>query len=106
MSPAKQPNRERVSIREMLSTLDQETSDEEIRLWGKATNGTTSHKVDLSDSPKYQEIVALLHDQPLLVHPTLEWLRTKRAQMAQAQLSVLFSPEELQAMYEEARNTK
>jgi hypothetical protein len=49
-------------------------------------------------TPVMVEIVRRLQATPLLVVPTLEWIKQKEAELANAQLSVLYTPEELKAM--------
>jgi len=47
------------------------------------------------------QIVAIaktLNDNPLLITPATRWLQQKLAEMAGAQLSVLYTPEELDEM--------
>ena len=85
------------SLKEQLATLDEEIRAEELALWGGVQAGATG-RVDLVTSPKFREIVAILHEQPLLVAPTLKWLMVKRADMAKAQLGALYTPDELDEM--------
>lgn len=82
----------RLSLKEMVAELDAQTAAEEQQLWG-APGG-----VNLSNSPKFQEVVRILHEQPLLVQPVLEWLRSMKSRMAMAQLQVLYTPEQIEAM--------
>jgi len=49
-------------------------------------------------NPNVLAVARLLVDNPLLVVPTLRWVQTKIAEMAGAQLSVLYTPEELDEM--------
>lgn len=82
----------RLSLKEMVDDLDAQIAAEEQMLWG------THAGVDLSNSGKFKEIVQILHEQPLLVQPVLEWLRQMRAKMAMAQLQVLYTPEQIEDM--------
>lgn len=87
------------SVVEQLKTIEEESRDEEARLWGGVQGGFNSED-DVTNSPAFREIVQVLRDNPLLVAPTLQWVRRKRAEMAAAQLHVLYSPEELEQMKE------
>jgi hypothetical protein len=49
-------------------------------------------------TPKMVEIVKLLQKNLLLVEPTLKWIRETEARMTQAQLTVLYTKEELDEM--------
>ena len=82
----------RPSLKEMVDELDAQVEAEEQMLWG------TSNGVNLVNSPKYKEIIQILHEQPLLVQPVVEWLRQMRAKMAMAQLQVLYTPEQIDQM--------
>lgn len=95
---------ERVSLREQLASLDEEIEAEEYRLWGRVAGPAGG--VDLSNSPRFKEVVTILHEQPMLVAPALEWLRVKRAAMARAQLEVLYTPEQLEEMANQAQSDK
>lgn len=90
---------ERISnktITEQLAKIEQESQEEDRALWGGVQGGFL--KNDLANSPSYREILTILQDTPLLVAPALQWLKKKRAEMAAAQLGVLYTPEELEEM--------
>jgi len=86
-------------VTEWMEKLSADVDEQELDLWGTPTQGP----VDLRTSPKFQEIVSMLHEQPLLVSPVHEWLKVKQSQMAQAQLVVLYGQERTEQMMEEAR---
>ena len=85
---------------EQLKTIEDGSREEELALWG-GVQGTFTNQTDLTNSPNYREIVAILHKSPLLVAPTLKFLQVKQAAMARAQLDVLYTPEELAKMMDE-----
>jgi len=49
-------------------------------------------------NPQIVAIAKTLNDNPLLITPATRWLQQKLAEMANAQLSVLYTPEELDEM--------
>ena len=49
-------------------------------------------------NPNIVAVAQLLNDNPLLVTPTLRWVQQKIAEMANAQLNVLYTPAELEEM--------
>jgi len=51
-------------------------------------------------TPKMCEIIVRLQSNLLLVEPTLNWIRAKEAELAGAQLRLLYSEEELTVMRE------
>jgi len=55
----------------------------------------------LASSENYQKIVELLHQHPILVAPTLEWIRGKVSEMAMAELKVLYTDEQITEMQKE-----
>jgi hypothetical protein len=85
-----------------LEKIEDGAKEEEQALWG-GVQGSFTQQTDLSNSPNYKEIVTILHQNPLLVAPTLKFLQVRRAAMARAQLEVLYTPEELEQMMEEAK---
>jgi len=85
-----------------LAEIEDSSREEELSLWG-GVQGSFTQQTDLSNSPNYKEIVSILHQNPLLVAPTLKFLQVRRAAMAKAQLDVLYTPEELEQMMEEAK---
>lgn len=85
----------RPSLREMFADYDAEQSMLEQDMWG-----TQAPRNSLANSAKFQAVLAILQEQPILVEPTLNWLMEKRALLAQKQLEVLYTPEQLEAMYE------
>lgn len=50
-------------------------------------------------------VVRLLQECPLLGPPCVKWLQQKKAELSMAQLKVLYSPEELQAMLEQVKSS-
>lgn len=52
-------------------------------------------------SPKEAAIIQILRDKPILVTPCLMWLQKTRAQLSTAELGVLFTPEQIEAMRQE-----
>lgn len=46
-------------------------------------------------SPKFQKIVDMLEQYPILVEPTLNWLLEKNARMHRAMMNELYTPEQL-----------
>lgn len=95
----------RLKIEDYLERLDKEAEQDDLSMWGMAAGGgDPSHS--LFRSAKFRELVALLMAEPILVGPTLEWVKTKRAQMARKQLEVLYTPEQLEAMYAEIEKGK
>lgn len=89
---------------EKLKEMEEEAQQEELSLWGSAIGGNNvAGGVDLSNSPKYREIVALLHQTPLLVNPTLKFIQTKMVALSRAQLAALYTEEEIQELVKEAQ---
>jgi len=82
---------------EQLVAMEGEAQAEDLALWG-GVQGTFNNQTDLINSPTFREIIGILHANPLLVAPVLQWLKVKRAAMARAQLDVLYTPEELAEM--------
>jgi len=82
----------RPSLKEMVDELDAQVESEEQLLWGSPGG------VNLANSPRFKEILQILHEQPLLVQPVVEWLRQMKAKMAMAQLQVLYTPEQIEEM--------
>lgn len=91
--------RDRFNILEALDKIDEDSKREDWELWGNTQAGADT---DLFNSPKFQELVNLLLQSPILVSPTLNWVRYKQAAIARAQLETLYSQEELEEMYENA----
>ena len=88
------------TLKERFDQAEAEADAEAVGLWGM---GTQQLQPSLMSSPKFRTILAILVEQPLLVTPVLNWLLQKRAEMAQAQLGVLYTPAELEALYAQAR---
>ena len=80
-----------------LKVMEEEAAQDDITLWGTAVGGAAQSN-DLTNSPAYREIVTILHQTPLLVVPTMKWLKAKTAEMARAQLNALYTPGELAGM--------
>lgn len=95
----------RINLKEALDALDQEQAQEDWELWGQA-GPSAGPDTDLFNSPKFQELVHLLLGDPILVAPTLNYLRIKKAQMSRAQLEVLYTPEELEQLYADLEKEK
>jgi hypothetical protein len=91
------------SIKDALDKIDDEVDQESYSLWG-GTGLSNQQDTDLFNSPKFQEIVYLLLQSPILVAPTLNWLRLKQGEIARAQLEALYTPEQLEEMYKEVQN--
>ena len=94
----------RFNILDDLRKIQDESDREEWELWGGVGPGDTQ-STDLFNSPKFKEIVDILLKSPILVAPTLNWLKQKQAQIARAQLESLYTPEELEEMYKKINNT-
>jgi len=62
--------------------------------------GSTATDNEKPITPKMVEIIARLQGNLLLVEPTLNWVKQKEAELAGAQLGVLYTPEELEALRE------
>lgn len=92
----------KLNIIEALNKIDEESAREDWELWGNTQAGIGSKETDLFKSQKFQEIVHILVNQPILVGPTLNWLYAKQAQIARAQLEALYTKEQLEEMYENA----
>jgi len=90
------------NIAEALDKIENDVDREEWSLWGGQQPG--NQNTDLFQSPKFQDIVQLLMQSPILVAPTLNWIRKKQAQIAQAQLQTLYTQEELEEMYKQVEN--
>ena len=71
--------------------IEQKEHDHRFGLVGPAD-------ANLGITPKMVEIIQLLQKNLLLVGPTLQWIQMKEAEMARAQLTVLYSVEELEEM--------
>ena len=92
---------------EKLKEMEEEAHKEDISLWGNAMGAAAPNApTDLTNSPKYREIIGMLNQAPLLVGPTLNWMKLKMAAMARAQLDVLYTPEELQELIKETSQEK
>ena len=91
------------NIKDVLDKIDNEVDQEAYSLWGSSGLGS-QQDTDLFNSPKFQEIVYLLLKSPILVAPTLNWLQSKHAEIARAQLEALYTPEQLEAMYAKVQN--
>ena len=52
-----------------------------------------------SHPPRVREIVEILKEHPLLVEPTLKWLKLKIGEINIATLNVLYSQDELDELY-------
>lgn len=52
-------------------------------------------------NPKILGIAKTLNENPLLVEPVKRWIDMKMAEMARAQLGVLYTPDELLALQEQ-----
>ena len=89
----------RLNLTEMLNKLDEEDAREDWELWGNVKPG--GQDTDLFQSPKFQEIVHILLTDPILVAPSLNWLKQKQSDMARAKLEALYTPEQLEEMYKE-----
>ena len=92
----------KINLREALDQIDNDVDQEVYGLWGG--NLPNQQNTDLFESPKFREIVGLLLQSPILVAPTLNWIRQKQADIARAQLEALYTPEQLEQMYTEAQN--
>jgi hypothetical protein len=87
------------SIKDELDKYDEEVNQLSNELWGGNQVGAVAPGTELFESPAFQELVHILLANPILVAPTLNFLRLKQAQMSRAQLEVLYTPEELEALY-------
>ena len=87
------------SIKEELDKYDAEVEQMANELWGGNQVGAPAPGTELFESPAFQELVHILLANPILVAPCLNFLRLKQAQMSRAQLEVLYTPEELEALY-------
>jgi len=83
---------------EALDKIDEESAREDWERWGQ-TDPTQGPSTDLFNSPKFQELVHVLLQNPILVAPALNFVKLKQAQMARAQLETLYTPEQLEEMY-------
>ena len=90
----------RLKISDYLDRLDKEAEQDDLSMWGMAAGGGDPTN-SLFRSAKFRELVSLLMAEPILVGPTLEWVKVKRAEMARKQLEVLYTPEQLETMYAE-----
>lgn len=77
-----------MDLKTLLNNIDGDLDKEEQLLFG--TQRLT---------PTHQEILKILEEQPMLVQPTLNWLRDKKAHLSALQLLSLYNKEELKAMY-------
>jgi len=91
--------------KERLTELDKEIQSEEQLLWG-GVQGSLGTQTDLINSPKFQEAFKLLAAEPILVAPVLRFVQEKMAAMALAKLQVLYSPDELERMLNDARKVQ
>ena len=87
-------------LSERLNELESEVNAEEAFLWGTVQQQQAPQN-SLLNSAKFREIIAILDSLPLLVQPTLNWLRIKQADMSMAQLRALYTDEQIKAMYKE-----
>lgn len=86
------------TLTQRMAELDADAAAEDAALWGNVASSSS-----LVQSPKFQQLVAILHENPLLVAPALQWLMEKRAALSLAQLQVLYTPEQLEAMAKQAK---
>ena len=94
---------------EQMDRLKEDIRNEESEneaLWNQAMTQTQSPQTDLTNSPKFQEIVAILYQDPILVQPVLNWLKQMKARIARAQLEALYSEEELEELYKSVENSE
>lgn len=80
-------------LQQMIDSMNQQEAEEE-----QAANPAVAN---LLRNPLYLEIIRLLIKYPILVGATCKWLMERESMMAQAQLGVLYTPEELAAMREQ-----
>lgn len=92
--------KDRFNILEALNKIEDESMQMEQELWGSVRPGAPQD-TDLFSSPKFQELVQILLSDPILVAPTLNFLTAKQAQIAQAKLEALYTPEQLEEMYKD-----
>ena len=89
-------------VAEFLSKVEEDSNQDQLDLFGSMTPRATQ-STELFSSPKFREIVDILLGAPILTAPTLNWLKLKQAQMAKAQLEVLYTQEELTEMYKQVK---
>jgi len=75
-------------IREYIEASDEDITRESLELFGVGQK-------QLDIPPRVFEIVKLLLAKPILVQPCLQWLNERLALLAQAELNVLYTPEQL-----------
>lgn len=79
-----------MSLKELLKEMDDEVAQEEALLFNTKPL-TVNHN----------SILEILNELPILVQPTLNWLQTQKRRLSAAQLTALYSTEELKQMYSE-----
>lgn len=91
------------TLAERLGEMDAaDDAAEDAALWGNVSSAATS-QASLANSPKFQQLIAILYENPILVAPALKWLVEKRAALSLAQLQALYTPEELDALVRQAQ---
>jgi len=88
------------TLSKRLAEIEAEVDAEESAMWGTVQQ-QQAPRDSLLNSSKFREIIAILSGLPLLVQPTLNWLRSKQAEMSMAQLRALYTDEQINAMYKE-----
>lgn len=80
-----------------LKEMEEAIEAEEAKMFGNV-QASGLRTLDLERSPKYKEVLKILHASPILVEPTLRWLQKIQSKLAAAQLSVLYTSEELEEL--------
>ena len=89
------------SLKEMVEMMKEE--DQEEQEWMPTPGGSPTSQ-DKPITYKMVMIIGKLQNNLLLVEPTLNWITQKEAELAQAQLSVLFTEKELKEKMEKLQN--
>lgn len=82
-------------MKEFFEATDAEIDRESQELFGQ---NQLNHQ---TIPPRTLEIVKILQDKPILVQPCLQWLKGRLALLAQAELNVLYTSEQLEELRRE-----
>ena len=94
--------KKQVNFAEYLDKVDKEQDELNQQLFGNGLGNFAGRKTTqqdtLANSKNYHSIIAILHEDPILVGPCFIWLQEKRKTMAEAKLIALHGREKYDAM--------
>lgn len=94
-------------FKEQMQRIQDESEAEDAALWGMVQQAHAPGQAasSLETSEKYRAIVTLLHQHPILVGPTLAFIRERIVAINTATLRALYTEEQLEQMAQEATKT-